>query len=123
MGHAALAMNDRATRVSRGNLPKAVGAPHHITQISNNRQDVFLLDSDCETCLALPPDHSRQYGLSVIGYCLRTNHVDLVGVPESPNCLPCALRVFEGGVPRAQRMESGGCGLGPLTCVRGSVGW
>jgi len=70
----------------------AVGAPHHITQRGNNRQDVFLLDSDRETYLALLAHHSRHCGLGIIGYCLMTNHVHLVGVPESPTSLARALR-------------------------------
>ncbi|HUG82447.1 MAG TPA: transposase [Bryobacterales bacterium] len=70
----------------------AVGAPHHITQRGNNRQDVFLLDSDHETYLALVAHHSRRCGLGIIGYCLMTNHVHLVGVPESAPSMARALR-------------------------------
>ena len=36
----------------------AVGAPHHITQRGNDRQDVFFLDSDRAAYLALLAHYS-----------------------------------------------------------------
>ena len=38
------------------------------------------------------PEHSRQCGLQVMGYCLMTNHVHLVAVPARPDSLATTLR-------------------------------
>jgi hypothetical protein len=43
----------------------AVGAAHHITQRGNNRQDVFLLDSNRETLLALLAEDNPHGGLDM----------------------------------------------------------
>ena len=51
----------------------AVGAPHHITQRGNNRQDVFLVDEDRLTYLQLLAEQSRLCGISLLGYCLSRN--------------------------------------------------
>ena len=70
----------------------AVGAPHHITQRGNNRQDVFLLDSDRYRYIELLAEHSRQCGVQIIGYCLMTNHVHLVAIPNRSDSLANTLR-------------------------------
>ena len=70
----------------------AVGAPHHITQRGNNRQDVFLVDEDRLTYLQLLAEQSRLCGISLLGYCLMTNHVHLVAVPESADSMARTLR-------------------------------
>jgi putative transposase len=51
----------------------AVGAPHHITQRGNNRQDVVLVDEDRLTYLELLTGQSRLCGLNLLGYCLSRN--------------------------------------------------
>jgi putative transposase len=67
------------------------GIPHHITQRGNNRQVVFLADEDREVYLHLLRDRSRRYGLRILGYCLMTNHVHLVAVPDHSDSLARAL--------------------------------
>ncbi len=75
-------------RVSRLVIP---GCPHHITQRGNNRQEVFFVDSDHEFFLAMLKRQSREHGLRILGYCLMTNHVHLVAVPENPDSLHMAI--------------------------------
>jgi putative transposase len=70
----------------------AVGAPHHITQRGNNRQDVFLVDEDRLTYLQLLAQQSRSCGLALLGYCLMTNHVHLVAVPDQADSMARTLR-------------------------------
>ena len=70
----------------------AVGAPHHITQRGNNRQDVFLLDANRYGYIRLLAENSRHCGMQILGYCLMTNHVHLVAVPNRPDSLANALR-------------------------------
>ncbi len=69
----------------------AVGIPHHVTQRGNDRQDIFLLDDDRRRYLALLGEYGERYGLSILGYCLMTNHVHLVVVPERDDALSQAL--------------------------------
>jgi REP-associated tyrosine transposase len=60
----------------------AVGEPHHLTQRGNNRQTTFLDDHDRRTYCQLLAEHAKRAGIRVLGYCLMTNHVHLVAIPE-----------------------------------------
>ena len=77
----------------------AAGVPHHITQRGNNRQDVFLLDDDRRFYLETLRERSQRHGVTLLGYCLMTNHVHLVAIPERPDSLARAL----GGSRRPKR--------------------
>jgi putative transposase len=70
--------------------------PYHVTQRGNARQ--FLLASDSERMVYL--DLFRQAvgveGLSVLGYCLMSNHVHLVVVPQRAEALAAALQSTHG---------------------------
>ncbi len=88
-----------------------VNVPHHVTQRGNARQ--FLLASDGERLVYL--DLLRQYlqlhHLSLLGYCLMSNHVHLVVVPRKAEALSLALkRVVLERFPQVQR-----------TCLAGAV--
>ena len=65
--------------------------PHHVTQRGNNRQDVFLVDDDRRTYLALLKDRCDEAGVRVLGYCLMTNHVHLIIVPPNDASLAAAI--------------------------------
>ena len=65
----------------------ATGLPHHVTQRGNYRQNVFSSDTDRLTYLGLLCEYSRPAGLRLIGYCLMTNHVHLIVVPEREDSL------------------------------------
>ncbi len=67
------------------------GAPHHITQRGNNRQDVFFVDDDRRAYLAFLKAKSEIYGLEILGYCLMTNHVHLVAIPRTEDSLAKAI--------------------------------
>lgn len=71
-------------RVARIVLP---GIPHHITQRGNNKQDVFCSDLDKGTYLGYLEQESRRYGLTISGYCLMSNHIHVVGIPETVKSL------------------------------------
>ena len=70
----------------------AEGVPHYITQRGNNRQDVFLVDEDRRFYLETLAQDCRRCGVGVLGYCLMTNHVHLVAVPERADSFARALR-------------------------------
>jgi putative transposase len=61
----------------------AAGYPHHITQRGNNRVTVFFDDEDRQTYLNLLLKYSRKYGVAIWAYCLMSNHVHLLAVPET----------------------------------------
>ena len=67
------------------------GQPHHITQRGNNRQDVFFLADDRLAYLELLRIHGERFGFRVLGYCLMTNHVHLIGVPARQESLAKAV--------------------------------
>ena len=75
-------------RVARIVVP---GMPHHITQRGNNHQDVFFVDDDRRTYLRLLKAQSKLHGLTLLGYCLMTNHVHLIGIPQSEESLAKAV--------------------------------
>ena len=62
----------------------AVDAPHHVTQRGNARP--LILDSDSDRAVYLDPlfQYSRLHRLSLAGYCLMSNHVNLIAVPGCP---------------------------------------
>jgi len=69
----------------------AIDTPHHVTQRGNGRQDVFFTDRDREVYLDAFFDYAARYSLRVWGYCLMSNHVHFVAVPE---CERSLARVF-----------------------------
>ena len=80
----------------RRNIPPAPvrvekAGPHHITQRGNNRQDVFFTDQDRSFYLDTLKERGEEYGLRVIGYCLMTNHIHLIAVPDSESSLAKAV--------------------------------
>jgi putative transposase len=69
----------------------AVGVPHHVTQRGNDRQTVFETDLDRVHYMEALRFHCRQQQISLLGYCLMSNHVHLVAVPHSPAALAQGL--------------------------------
>ena len=67
------------------------GVPHHITQRGNNYQDVFLLDEDRRFYIEALRAKATQHGLTILGYCLMTNHVHLIAIPKRPTSLAQAI--------------------------------
>lgn len=70
--------------------------PHHVTQRGNARQVVLGTDTDRITYLGLLRQYSELHGLSLLGYCLMSNHVHLIVVPHSPDALARSLRQTHG---------------------------
>src|ERR1017187_793371 len=67
------------------------GLAHHVTQRGNYRQSVFGNDEDRVTYLALISEYCKPARLRLIGYCLMTNHVHLIVVPERDDSLARGL--------------------------------
>ena len=81
------------------------GVPHHVTQRGNRRQDVFFSDGDRAAYLGWLAHYCRQFHLEVLAYCLMSNHVHLVIVPDSDHALERLLRPLH--TRYAQRVNRG----------------
>ena len=68
------------------------GVPHHITQRGNRREDVFYAEQDYQIYLEWLHHYSRQHHLEILAYCLMTNHIHLVAVPDNENSLQQVLK-------------------------------
>jgi putative transposase len=66
-------------RIARVVAPEV---PHHVTQRGNNRTEVFLDDADRERYLKTLVRYCEEFKVSIWAYCLMTNHVHLLAVPE-----------------------------------------
>lgn len=76
-------------RIARIVVP---GLPHHVTQRGNRRCEVFFEPRDRQHYLSLFRKYAAEYGVDVWAYCLMTNPVHFVLVPEKPDSLSDALR-------------------------------
>jgi putative transposase len=70
----------------------AVDVPHHLTQRGNDRRFILDCEADRATYLSLLRENIDLYGLSVMGYCLMSNHVHLIVVPSTADGLAQALK-------------------------------
>jgi len=74
----------------------SANTPFHVTQRGNARQYVFESDADRLVYLDLLRSHCQIQQLSLLGYCLMSNHVHLIVVPARPESLPQALKHAHG---------------------------
>ena len=65
----------------------AAGYPHHITQRGNYQQKIFSDDADRIKYLSLLKEESSRYHLLILAYCLMSNHVHFMAVPQSEDSL------------------------------------
>lgn len=75
-------------RVARIVLP---GFAHHVTHRGNRGGAVFLRNSDREDYLRRLLHYSEIYGLRIRAHCLMTNHIHVLGVPDSRTSLDRAI--------------------------------
>ena len=61
--------------------------PHHITQRGVRSMDVFADNHDRLTYLQIMAEESAASGVTVLAWCLMTNHVHLIAVPEHETSL------------------------------------
>ncbi len=74
----------------------AVDIPYHVTQRANARR--FILDSDSDKLVYsdLLRQYCPLYELSLLGYCLMSNHVHLVVIPRKIDSLLLTLKNTHG---------------------------
>lgn len=75
-------------RMARAVLP---GFPHHITQRGVRSMPVFFSDADREEYLRLQKEQGERFGVKFISYCLMTNHIHLIAIPEDETGLSRAI--------------------------------
>lgn len=69
----------------------APGAPHHVTQRGNRRQQTFFSDGDYLRYLQLAAEWCAKAEVECWGYCLMPNHVHLILTPKRESGLRAAL--------------------------------
>jgi putative transposase len=74
----------------------AVDVPHHVTQRGNARR--FILDSDADRLVywQLLQSYCQLHHLSLLGYCLMSNHVHLIVIPRRPDSIALTLKHTHG---------------------------
>ncbi len=63
------------------------GLPHHVVQRGNRGQDVFFSDEDRLKYLDMVRESAGKFGVTIRAWCLMTNHVHFVAVPEGESSL------------------------------------
>jgi len=71
-------------RIARAIAP---GYPHHVTQRGNYRQPVFETEDDYRQYITWLKDYSSKYDLHIWAYCLMSNHVHFICVPQNQDSL------------------------------------
>ena len=81
-----------------GRLARVVAAdvPHHLTQRGNGRRFVLDCNADRSAYLKLLRENLVVYKVSLIGYCLMSNHIHLIAVPHTADGLAQALKHTHG---------------------------
>jgi putative transposase len=74
----------------------AAGVPHHVTQRGNARQFILGCAADRNVYLGLLRQSIGLHGVELIGYCLMSNHVHLIAVPQKADALGLALKNAQG---------------------------
>ncbi len=75
-------------RIARVVVPNI---PHHITQRGNRRMDTFFSEADFREYLYLMAEWCNRCKVQVWSYCLLSNHVHLIVVPETEDGLRRAI--------------------------------
>ena len=82
--------------MSRATRCIAAGLPYHITQRGVDRRETFSSDDDRRTYLRLVARNLPEAEVRLLAWCLMTNHVHLIAVPERDDSLALLLRRVHG---------------------------
>lgn len=101
--------------------PIFAGVAHHITQRGNRRENVFFSNADREAYLQWLAQYCAKHGVEVLAYCLMTNHMHVVAVPEEADGIDEGAGVVEAirlggrlvGVARRGRAAAAARGAAP----------
>ncbi len=87
-----------------------IGSPHHITQRGNYRQKIFEKKKDYYKYLRWLKEYSNEYGMKIISYCLMSNHVHFIAVPEKKSSFALALNLTHMRYAQYKNKEHNVCG-------------
>ncbi len=82
--------------MARLNHIVVVNVPHHVTQRGNARQFLLAGDGERLVYLNLLRRYVQLHELSLLGYCLMSNHVHLVGIPRKADAWALAMKQTHG---------------------------
>ena len=83
------------------------GLPHHVTQRGVRSINIFDDDDDRRLYLELMCEHGERMGLRFLAWCLMSNHVHLIVVPEEENSLARGIGDAHKSYTRAKNFSSG----------------
>jgi putative transposase len=84
--------------------------PYHVTQRGTNRQPVFFTTGDRKLYLQLIRENKDEAGVRVLAYCLMTNHIHFLVVPERENSLALLFGRANGRYAQALNIRRGRSG-------------
>jgi len=67
------------------------GIPHHVTQRGVRGMDIFRSELDRLFYLKMMKQYCNRYSLSIVTWCLMSNHVHLIAVPDEKRSLAKAV--------------------------------
>ncbi|MBZ5499856.1 MAG: transposase [Acidobacteriia bacterium] len=79
-------------RIARPIIP---GIAHHVTQRGNRCENIFFEEADRQRYMQLLLEYSSRDGMKILAYCLMTNHVHLVCLPERAQTFGSVLRPLD----------------------------
>jgi putative transposase len=88
----------------------APGLPYHITQRGTNRERVFFTAADRSLYLRLLRENLADAGVRILAYCLMTNHIHFVAIPEREDSLAVLFGRANGRYAQAINIRKGRCG-------------
>jgi putative transposase len=88
----------------------APGVPHHITQRGNARQTVFDDAKDRRVYLELLRYYAERFRLRIWAWCLMSNHVHLLAVPQTAESLKRTLGQTHHDYARYRSAQRAMCG-------------
>src|SRR5258708_7446303 len=87
-----------------------VGMPHHITQRGSRRFDVFRDNSDRLEYIELFRESCRRFLLRIWAYCLMSNHVHYIAVPEREDSIAKTFHRAHGAYAKRFNVKYGSVG-------------
>jgi putative transposase len=91
-------------RISRIVVPHY---PHHVTQRGVRSITVFHSDNDRHRYLEFLSEENDRFGVNILAWCLMTNHVHFIAVPDSETALARAFGEAHRRYTRMKNFEEG----------------
>jgi REP element-mobilizing transposase RayT len=88
----------------------APGIPYHVTQRGTDRQQVFFGVADRKLYLQLIRENLGESEVRILAYCLMTNHVHFIAVPEREDSLAVLFGRAQGRYSQAFNIRRGRSG-------------